>query len=412
MAKNWLKHMATVRAMPEIQKMGLSVGEMAKKASTMTTEHWSPSASGGKKSSKSKSPKKGKKMKGGQDGPDTSGSKNASGNIVSEGAPGDADNLAALIDAPGRGQGFKPYVGQQGTAMKVDYSAAVPGGTDNNKNGGGKKSRKGKHSSKKGKRSTKKGKKNSKIKMRGGQDASGEANTVPNPDAIAGVIGQVQAALKGTDLAGSTETTPGVLPGKVSDVAANAAADALDAAGGKVNADASSTDTTKVDSDPESGTDANTSTDAVAGEDPAAGDGDDDAGGDGTGNPGDSGDKDWETGTDAKVDSDPETGTDANTSTDTTTGGGRKSRRGRKTKKHGKSKAKKSKKSKKGKKTKKSHKKSKKAKRSSKHTGKHGKSRKHRKMKGGETSREKCERKCNEDHAMDDFAFDACVRNC
>jgi hypothetical protein len=35
-----------------------------------------------------------------------------------------------------------------------------------------------------------------------------------------------------------------------------------------------------------------------------------------------------------------------------------------------------------------------------------------KKMKGGETSREKCERKCNEDHAMDDFAFDACVRNC
>ena len=181
----------------------------------------------------SKSKKKSKKsMKGGQSS-DQSGDQ-GSGNTVPEGAPSDADNLAAFIDAR-KGIGFKPYVSGDMITNNNDSGSAVSG-QDENQKGGGKKSRKDKHTTKKGKRGTKKGKKNGKINMRGGQDGGDQANTVPNPDAIAGVIGQVQAALKGTDLAGSTETTPGVLPGKVADVAANAAADALDAAGGKVNA--------------------------------------------------------------------------------------------------------------------------------------------------------------------------------
>lgn len=53
------------------------------------------------------------------------------------------------------------------------------------------------------------------------------------------------------------------------------------------------------------------------------------------------------------------------------------------------------------------------AKRSSKHRGKHRKSRKYRKMKGGETSREKCIKRCESEFAMDNSAAaDGCISKC
>ena len=97
MPGNWIKHMAEIRAMPDIKKMGLGIGELAKKAKTMTTKHWSPPKDG-EKTVSSKSKKKSKKsMKGGQSS-DQSGDQ-GSGNTVPEGAPSDADNLAAFINA-------------------------------------------------------------------------------------------------------------------------------------------------------------------------------------------------------------------------------------------------------------------------------------------------------------------------
>jgi len=289
--------MAEIRAMPDIKKMGLGIGEMAKKAKTMTTKHWSPPKDG-EKTVSSKSKKKGKKnMKGGQDG-----GEQGSGKVVPPGAP-DADNLAAFLDAR-QGTGFKPYVSGQPVDIKDNGSSSgsAISGQDNNMQGGGKKSRKGKRNAKKGKRSAKKG------KMHGGQDVPGSEGTPQeNADAIAGVVSQVKGLLKNGGLDGAT----------------NAAVDSI------------------------TGTD-------------STGDNDGDAGPDGDGDsPVDNGDS-----PDDKVDSDPTTGTDANTSTESSdstsdkpvTGGGRKRRHGRKTKKQRKSKVRKSKKGKKGRKTRKSRK--------------------------------------------------------